>query len=132
MKNITFDEFRKLPEYQDFEKENPSFGLLKIQVFTADQAIPLPDVEIFVTREYGDYNITFFKGVTDSSGIVDNIHLPSPGGDYNIETQEIPKYALYDISACCERLNTIKKYKVEIYSGVKIVQYVKMNKEGVI
>lgn len=132
MKNITFDEFKKLDEYQDFEKENPSFGFLKVQVFTADQAILLPDVEIFVTREYGDYNITFFKGVTDSSGIVDNIELPSPAGDYNIETQEIPKYALYDISACCERLNTIKKYKVEIFSGVKIVQYVKMNKEGVV
>lgn len=130
MKNITFEEFKKLPEYQEFEKENPSFGFLKVQVFTADQAIPLPDVEIFVNREYRDYNISFFRGVTDSSGIVDNIKLPSPGGDYNIETQEIPKFAQYDVSACCERLNAIKKYKVQIFSGVKIVQYVKMNKEG--
>lgn len=132
MKNITFEEFKKLPEYQQFEKDNPSSGLLKVQVFTADQAIPLPEVEIFVTKEYGDYNITFFRGVTDSSGIIDDIKLPSPGGDYNEETKEIPKYAMYNISACCERLNAIKKYEVGIFSGVKVLQYIKMNREGAI
>lgn len=132
MKNITFEEFKKLPEYKTFEKDNSSFGLLKVQVFTADQAIPIPDVEIFVTKEIGEYNVLFFQGMTDSSGIIDNIKLPAPSGDYNIDTLEIPKYSMYDIAACCERLNAVKRYEIGVFNNVKVLQYIRMNKEGVI
>lgn len=132
MNNISLEEFKKLPEYQQFIEENPSAGSLKIQVFTADQAIPIENANIFITKKIGNYNVLFFRGVTDSSGIIDNIILPAPGGEYNIETFEVPKYTIYDLIANSDKYKTIKQYEIAMFGDVRVLQYVKMlpNKSG--
>lgn len=130
MNNISLEEFEKLPEYQQFIKENPSTGTLKIQVFTADQAIPIEGADIFITKTIGDYNVLFFKGVTDSSGIIDNISLPAPGGEYNETTFEIPKYTTYELVANSNVFKTIKQYEVAMFGDVRVLQYVKMLPSG--
>lgn len=126
MNNISLEEFKKLPEYQQFIAENPSKGILKVQVFTADQAIPLADTEIYITKEIGDYNVLFFQGITDSSGIIDNIELPAPGGEYNAETFEIPKFTTYNLIASNEMYKTIKQYQLSMFGDIRVLQYVKM------
>lgn len=131
MKDISLEEFKKTEEYQQFIKENPSTGILKVQAFTADQAIPVPDTEIFVTKKIGDYNVLFFKGVTDSSGIIDNIALPAPGGEYNETTFEIPKYTTYDLIASNSRYNVIQQYQISMFGDVRVLQYIKMLPNGV-
>lgn len=45
---ISLEEFKKTKEYASFIKENPDIGLLKVQVFIAQQALPAPK---------GDYNL---------------------------------------------------------------------------
>lgn len=126
MQNISLEEFKKTEVYQEFITQNPDKGTLKVQVFTADQAIPIPDTEIYITKEIGDYNVLFFQGVTDSSGIIDNIELPAPGGEYNVETFEIPKSTTYNLVASNDKYKEIKQYNISMFGGVRVLQYIKM------
>ena len=37
--------------YQDFIRENPDVGYLKVQAFTAYGAIPIPNTSIIITKD---------------------------------------------------------------------------------
>ena len=69
-------------KYADYLKDNPGSGLLRVQVFTANQAFPLENVEIKVYKEIDGKRVVFYTGVTDSSGIIDNINLLIIDMDY--------------------------------------------------
>lgn len=130
MNNITLEQFKKLPEYQNFIQKNPSTGNLKVQVFTADQAIPLPNTQVYITKQIGDYNVLFFEGMTDSSGIIDNIILPAPVGDFNVEEFVAPDYTMYQLVASNDALKEIKQYQISMFGDVKVLQYIKMHVPG--
>ena len=130
MNNITLEQFKKLPEYQNFIQKNPSTGNLKVQVFTADQAIPLPNTQVYITKQIGDYNVLFFEGMTDSSGIIDNIILTAPVGDFNVEEFVAPDYTMYQLVASNDALKEIKQYQISMFGDVKVLQYIKMHVPG--
>lgn len=130
MENVTLEQFEKLPEYQQFLKENPSSGILKVQVFMANQAIPLANTKIYITKKIGDYTVLFFEGVTDSSGIIDNIVLPAPSEEYNAELFETPKFTTYDLIASNEEYKKIRQYQISMFGGVKVLQYIKIFSDG--
>ena len=130
MINVSFEDFQKLPEYQKFRQENPSTGNLKVQVFTADQAIPIANTQIYITKQIGNYNVLFFQGVTDSSGIIDNIILPAPSPEYNIEEFETPKFTTYTLIASNDEYKKIKQYQISMFGDVKVLQYIKITPMG--
>ena len=51
MNFTTLEEFKKTESYQKFIEENPATGTLKVEVFTAYKAVPIPDTEILVTKD---------------------------------------------------------------------------------
>ena len=126
---ISYDEFMKLDLYQEFIKENPDIGILKVQVFTAYGAIPISDTDIIISKNIGDYRVVFFKGKTDSSGIIADIKLPAPLSVPIPNPDVPPKYTLYDLSAIHTGYESIKQYSIGMFGGVRIIQYVKMNPE---
>lgn len=126
MNLISFEDFQKLEEYQRFVTDNPSTGTLKVEAFTAYGAIPIPDVEILVTKDFGNNRVIFFRGYTDSSGMISNIELPAPAGTFNPTTFETPAYTLYDLAAISEGYESIKRYNIGIFGDVSTIQYVKM------
>ena len=65
---ISYEEFSKTEEYKAFAVVNPEQGSLKVMAFTADQAIPIEDAEIIITKEIGGNNVL-------SSLIVSKHHL---------------------------------------------------------
>ena len=77
--------------YQEFLKENPENGILKVQVFMANQAIPIANVNILIEKEISNETLDFFNGMTNESGIIEAISLPAP----KIEDNDIPKYVSY-------------------------------------
>lgn len=131
MDYISLEEFQKTEAYQEFIKENPNIGTLKVQVFTADQAIPVADADIYITKQIGNDNVLFFQGVTNSSGIIDDIKLPEPAGNIEVEKYEIPKYTIYDLTVRSNTYNDTKKYRISMFGGVKILQYVKIVPNGI-
>ncbi|MBO5376523.1 MAG: hypothetical protein J6A52_06680, partial [Bacilli bacterium] len=82
------EEFMKSQDYFDFIEENSGEGLLKVQAFTANQAYPLEGVNIEVYKNINGKNVLFFSGVTDTSGIIDNIVLPAKPSILDVNSVE--------------------------------------------
>ena len=130
MEFISYDEFKKLDIYNDFINVNPDMGVLKIEAFTANEGLPIPDTDILIYKDIGEYNVIFFKGKTDANGMIDNIYLPTPKmSESNILE---PLYTVYDMNAYHIGFETIKKYSIGMFGGIKVIQYVKMTPEVLI
>ncbi len=123
---ITLEEFKKTADYQKFQEANPSSGRLKVEVFTAYQAIPVSNTEILVTKDIGDKKVMFFSGLTNSSGMISDIKLPSPPEDKNFKPGDDAPYTSYDVTAIHEGFEKIKKYDVAIFGNTGVIQYIKM------
>lgn len=124
MKIISYEEFKNTDLYEDFIKENDDVGNLKVQVFTAYGAIPVPDTNIVVYKDIEEYRIIFFQGVTDSSGIISDIVLPAP--KMVTSNEEAPIYTIYNMTAFNTGYETLKNFSIGMLGGVNVIQYVKM------
>lgn len=126
MNNISYEEFKNSNEYQDFIKNNPSTGTLKVFAYTAYKALPLEEVNIVITKNIGNNIVTFYSGFTDSSGIIDNIVLPAPITNFESDYNNLPKETVYTLKAYLDGYEDIDNYVIPIYGGTKMIQYVKM------
>ena len=63
MEFISYDEFKKLDIYNDFINVNPDLGILKIEAFTVNEGLPIPDTDILIYKDIGEYNVIFYKEV---------------------------------------------------------------------
>ena len=124
MKIISYEEFKNTDLYEDFLLENSDIGNLKVQVFTAYGAIPIPDTKIVVYKDIEEYRVIFFQGVTDSSGIISGISLPAPR--MVTSNEETPIYTIYNMTAFNVGYETIKNYTIGMLGGINVIQYVKM------
>ena len=112
--------FKQSQLYQNFVRENPSQGYLRIRAYAASQALPINGLRIIVSKVVDNNKIIFFDGVTNDSGVIERITLPTPRiGDDN---QIIPKNITYDIEAIYEPDNIQRMYSVNMYEGVYAVQ----------
>lgn len=124
MKIISFEEFKNTDLYDDFIQENSDIGKLKVQVFTAYGAIPIPDTSVVVYKDIEEYRVIFFQGVTDISGIISDINLPAP--KMVTSNEETPIYTIYNMTAFNVGYETLKNYTIGMLGGVNVIQYVKM------
>ncbi len=126
MKEVLFD----AQKYPDFVKENTGVGLLKIQVFTANQAFPLEGVNIVISKVIDGDKVIFFTGVTDSSGIIDNINLPTKASKADVLSPEDIIYTNYDVSAEYSKNNAVQDYTVAVFDDIKVIQPIKFATVG--
>ncbi len=109
-------------EYQEFLKENPGRGVLKIRTSSASETLPVSDVLVTVTKVVGKNTIVFFDGKTDDSGMINGIVLPTPKRVSNDE--EVPKFATYSLRAVHLNNNFDKTYDISLCCGVVAIQYI--------
>ena len=128
MRVISFEEFKKLPEYQDFIKDNPDLGALKVQAFTAYNSVPIADADVMIAKDIDEYRIIFFRGVRDSSGILVNRDLPARAKS-TVGRIEAPLYTVYNLTAIHTGFESIKQYSIGMFGGIKVIQYIKMTPE---
>ena len=81
------------PEYDEFVNEYPGRGSLKVQTSVAQEAFSVRDVVGNVSLFYKGYRYTIYHDVTDASGIVNEIVLPSrlSAATQNPETASLPE-----------------------------------------
>lgn len=116
--------------YAEFLAKNPYTGQLKIQAFRGDQAFPVPQVQVSVTREFTDGRRVFFEGVTDENGIIDGIVLPAPSRVDSLTPNGPITTAVYDIQAQHPQYQTIRS-QAEIFEGITAIQPLRLLfKEG--
>ena len=111
---------------EDFLKENPSRGVLRVQAFRGNQAIPVKGVDVTVSRRLRDgTNYVFYTGTTDESGLVDAIALPASERQQSVEPGEPHPDAAYQLVARHPEFETVTA-TVNIFPGIKTVQPVQL------
>ncbi|MGN1195098.1 MAG: hypothetical protein ACI4SB_06410 [Acutalibacteraceae bacterium] len=112
------------PQKAEEDPEDNSFGTLKVQVFAAQQVYPIGSARVIV-RRHGEDKI-IFEGYTDSSGIVDNIRLSSPGKSLSAAPNSKKPYSQYDVFVTQPNFVSRNYLGVPIFPGVESIQTVRL------
>ena len=115
---ITDENYKNTDDYIKYMEENPTYGMLKIRAYAAREALPMENVKIIVKKIIGNNLVVFFEGLTDSSGMIDGIRLPTPKIlDDNLIS---PKKASYTIVAIYDNMES--EYSINMFEGICVVQ----------
>lgn len=106
--------------FQKFMLEHPARGFLKIRAYAASGAIPVQGLRVFVSTRIDSSDFVFFEGVTNESGIIDNISLPA----YKLNNNylDVPNKTVYTIRAVYDKTDVDLLYEVNIYENVYVIQ----------
>ncbi len=118
--NINDDNYKNSVEYQNFLKDNPEIGYLKIRAYAASEAVPISNVKVVVSKDINNNKVIFFEGFTNESGIIEQIELPAPKLDPN--DLDIPNKITYDINVTYNPDNISNIFKVNIYEKIRVIQ----------
>lgn len=124
-------DFLNSNSYIEFLKENPGTGYLNIRAYSANQAIPVTGVKILVNKKINGYNVNFFEGFTNESGVIEGISLPAPKIDSN--DLIAPNSSSYEVIATTNDTNLI--FNIRVYDKLLVIQNIslvpKMNMGGI-
>ena len=122
--DILFDseEFKNSSIYKNFININNGKGILKVEASTASEAYPLEGVEITIFKMIDGEKVIFYKGVTNDSGIIDGIVLPTRKINNEIEDVSDIVFTTYDLESIYPKYNMKKMYNVSIFDDVKVIQ----------
>ncbi len=126
MDYILFDDFKEMELYDDFKRKNPLLGMIKIQVSTASSSLPLEGVKIEIYKDIGEFDVLFFSGITNSSGIIDSIALPAPK-KVPMGSIEIPEYSIYTMNVQKEGFESLRNHSFAVFGDVEVLQNIVMN-----
>ena len=118
--NVNDENFKNSEMYQRFLRENPSFGFLKIRAYAANQAVPISNLKIVITKDIENNNVTFFEGTTNDSGVIERIILPAPLLNQN--DLIAPASTTYEIRATYTPDNITQIFRVNMYENVGVIQ----------
>ena len=93
-------------------------GRLHVNVFTARQAVPLPDADVTVyCTENGAERLYYFVK-TDQSGLTPLLWLPAPPAELSESPENTTPYAIYHVRVHKEGYVPAEKENVQIFSGI--------------
>ena len=114
-------------DYNDFTANNPSQGIMRVQVFAADRSFPVPgaSVRVFVRLQDGEREL--FSGVTDEDGIADGITLPAPDSSVSFdENSTVAPYAVYSLRVNRQGYAPASFDGIPVFDSVKSIQPVEL------
>lgn len=117
---INDNQFKKTNIYKEYLNNHKGVGYLKIKASSANEAVPIQGIKIAVTKTINNDKIVFFEGITNESGIINNIPLPTFKN--NNDNLISPLYETYDILSLYEKDNLKQNYKANIFDGIYVVQ----------
>ena len=116
--NITDSNFISTIVYKKFMIESTGRGILNIRASFANQALPITNLKVVVSKEIENYNVIFYEGVTNISGLIEKISLPTPPKEN--DDLIAPKNTTYKITTLYN--NREYTYVVNMYDGICVVQ----------
>ena len=116
------EEFKDSSTYKNFININDSYGILKIEAFTASGAYPLAGVDIIVSKVLDGNKIIFYEGKTNDSGIIESIVLPTRSIKEEINNASDILFTTYDLEANYKKYDVSKNYDVSIFDEVNVIQ----------
>lgn len=125
---ITFEEAGN-EALEEYLRQNPKIGFLKMQVFTARGAIPVQGAQVTVSRRIGEGDHVFSSALTDRDGLIAPIPLPAPDRSLSEEPEsqgEPVPFATYNIRTEYPGHITVENFNVPIFDGIVSIQPVSM------
>lgn len=116
------EEFKNSSTYKNFININSGKGILRVEASTASEAYPLKEVEVIISKKLDGNKIIFYKGVTNDSGIIDGIILPTREMNSEVEDASDILFTTYDLEAKYPKYGLEKMYDVSIFNDVKVIQ----------
>ena len=116
--NIDDKDFVSSDLYKKFLSDNPAIGFLKIRAFAASQAVPISGLKVEISRDIEGNKVIFFEGVTNVSGVIERISLPTKRA--SSDNMMAPNFVVYDITTNYN--GEVRTYKVNIYDDIYVVQ----------
>ena len=121
---------REYGSFEEFERENPARGMLRIQAFAAQQAFPVVNAKIEVEKEFEDGTHTFAEAYTDINGVVENITLPTKDKSLSQAPGGVIPYTTYTVKVSHPHFAPIVFCEVPIFDGIESLQPVAMVQAG--
>ncbi len=111
-----------VPEYEDYIISYPGRGTLKVQISAAYEAFPVKGVEVDVAVIHNGVRYLLYSDTTNSSGIVDNMVLPTRPVDtaLNPKTSDIDE-AQYLVSLFHPSFQSIIDKVVTVYDRIETI-----------
>lgn len=110
------------PEFEEYIQGNPGRGTLKVQVSSANQSFPVGNVFVDVAVLSNGIRYSLYQDVTDSSGIVDEIVLPScAAADNNSPETAGRKDATYLVSVFHPAFKEVVDFPVTVQDRVETI-----------
>ena len=109
-------------DYLNFISNNPGYSTLKVRASAANEAYPIANVDIEVSKIIGEYEVIFYEGKTDSSGMINNIILPSPKAISS--DLEVPEFTDYKLVAKSDTDNYNHTFNISVCCGITVIQYI--------
>lgn len=119
-------------QFPEFSLENSGSGILKIQAFATNQAFPLQGVEIEISKIIDGEKVIFYQGVTDDSGIIDQIVLPTKIPKKAVEQASDVIFTTYTVTAKYPDSDLKRVYEVGIFDNIKVIQPIKFSAMNII
>ena len=110
------------PEYEEFIRQYPGRGTLKVQISIARGAYPLKNVMVDVAQIYNGVRYSLYNDVTDISGIVDNMVLPARSIESTLNAEDAAvDEAEYVITIFHPDFEEIKDCSVVIHDRIETI-----------
>ena len=121
---------REYGSFDEFKKENPAMGMLRIQAFAAQQAFPIVNAKIEVEKDFEDGTHKFTEAYTDINGVVENITLPTKDKSLSQAPGGVIPYTTYTIRVTHPHFAPTVFCQVPIFDGIESLQPVAMVQAG--
>ena len=116
----------QFPSEAEFLRLNPESGFLRVQVFAANQAFPIPNASVVISKQFPQDCCIFYKTQTDANGIMNRITLPAPDRMLSDAPSAMQPYSTYDIVVTHPLFTEVHIHDVAVFDSVETVQNVEM------
>ncbi len=125
----SFNAGRREPVYRnvdEFRARNRGEGTMRVQAFSGQQAFPVVNANVVISKNFTDGTYTFFDDLTDTSGIIENMSLTAPESGVANEDNEILPYSTYTIRVTHPFFRTTVYNNVPVFDGITSIQPVNL------
>jgi len=112
--------------FEDFSKENPAKGMLRVQAFAAQQAFPITNARVEVEKDFEDGTHRFIEAYTDINGIVENITLPTKEKSLSQSPNGTIPYTTYTVRVSHPLFSPLTFCQVPVFDAIESLQPVAM------
>lgn len=84
--------------YNDFLQQNPHRGTLRVVTYAGQEAYPVANVRVVVSKEIAGRSYVFYDRLTNADGLVTGLSLPAPAANLSDQPGTVAPFAVYDIT----------------------------------